>query len=80
MDDEESELQLDTGNVGTGPSKIEATYHEFAALLGETAGPDDDASISEATERMTDSVPARPDVGCGNGRPAETPPGPVERS
>ncbi|MET8050995.1 methyltransferase domain-containing protein [Streptosporangium sp. NPDC005286] len=80
---------MDAGNVRTAPSEIESTYNELAALVGETAGPDrhygfwagpdDDTTISEATERMTDFVLARLDVGpgsqvldvgCGNGRPA----------
>ncbi|WP_344971838.1 SAM-dependent methyltransferase [Streptosporangium fragile] len=83
------------GNVWTGPSsrseisEIESAYNELAVLVEETAGPDrhygfwtgphDDASIEEATERMTDVVVSRLgagpgsrvlDVGCGNGRPA----------
>ncbi|MGJ6966519.1 SAM-dependent methyltransferase [Streptosporangium sp. G11] len=83
---------MDAGNVRTGPSpssEIESTYNELVALVGETAGPDrhhgfragphDDASTREATERMTDFVVARLgvgrgsrvlDVGCGDGRPA----------
>lgn len=76
LDGEDSELRVDAGNLRTAPSEIEATYNEFAALVGEIAGPDrhygfwtgphDDTSISEATERMTDFVLARLGVGPGS--------------
>lgn len=71
---------MDTGNVRTGPpppsSKIESTYNELTALVGEIARPDrhdgfragarDAAPILAATERMTDLVLARLGVGQGS--------------
>lgn len=70
---------MDAGNVRTGPpppSKIESTYNELTALMGEIAGPDrldgfragsrDAEPILEAMERMTDFVLARLGVGEGS--------------